>query len=93
MASKKAAGASKNGRDSRAKRLGVKVYGGQFVNAGSIIVRQRGMKFRPGENVSFGKDHTLFSTINGEVVYSKRRILKYDGRRKQETFVNVRAVA
>ena len=62
MAHKKAGGSTKNGRDSESKRLGVKVYGGQQINSGSIIVRQRGTKFHPGNNVGMGKDHTLFAT-------------------------------
>ena len=72
MAHKKAGGSSRNGRDSNAKRLGVKVFGGQEVTAGSIIVRQRGTKFHPGENVGCGKDHTLFSKVNGSVYFNKK---------------------
>lgn len=71
MATKKAGGSSKNGRDSESKRLGVKRYGGQFVLAGNIIVRQRGTKFHPGTNVGLGKDHTLFATMDGIVEFSK----------------------
>lgn len=71
MATKKAGGSSKNGRDSESKRLGVKRYGGQFVNAGNIIVRQRGTKIRAGENVGTGKDHTLFATADGIVRFMK----------------------
>ncbi len=67
MAHKKAGGSSRNGRDSESKRLGVKIYGGQQVSAGSIIVRQRGTKFHNGENVGCGRDHTLFSKANGTV--------------------------
>jgi len=69
MAHKKAGGSTRNGRDSEAKRLGVKVFGGQSVSAGSIIVRQRGTKFHPGNNVGCGHDHTLFATAAGEVVF------------------------
>jgi len=69
MAHKKAGGSTKNGRDSNAKRLGVKRYGGESVNAGSIIVRQRGTRFHPGTNVGCGKDHTLFATANGQIVF------------------------
>ena len=65
MAHKKAGGSSRNGRDSESKRLGLKKYGGQIVQAGNIIVRQRGTKFHPGKNVGIGKDHTLFSKIDG----------------------------
>lgn len=70
MAHKKAGGSSRNGRDSQAKRLGVKVYGGQTVNAGGIIVRQRGTQFHPGNNVGIGKDHTLFALIEGKVKFT-----------------------
>ena len=69
MAHKKGAGSTKNGRDSNAKRLGVKRFGGEFVNAGSIIVRQRGTRFHPGLNVGCGKDHTLFAKADGTVVF------------------------
>ncbi len=69
MAHKKAGGSTKNGRDSNAKRLGVKRYGGQTVSAGSIIVRQRGTRFHAGTNVGCGKDHTLFATVDGQVLF------------------------
>jgi large subunit ribosomal protein L27 len=69
MAHKKAGGSTRNGRDSNANRLGVKRYGGESVNAGSIIVRQRGTRFHPGTNVGCGKDHTLFATATGKVVF------------------------
>ena len=69
MAHKKAGGSSRNGRDSESKRLGVKRYGGQLVSAGSIIVRQRGTQFHPGDNVGLGKDHTLFAEVNGKVEF------------------------
>jgi len=72
MAHKKAGGSSRNGRDSQSKRLGVKSYGGEFITAGSIIVRQRGTKFHPGKNVGCGKDHTLFSKIDGRVSFVKK---------------------
>jgi large subunit ribosomal protein L27 len=71
MAHKKAGGSSRNGRDSESKRLGLKVYGGEVVNAGSILVRQRGTQFHPGQNVGIGKDHTLFAMATGQVKYSK----------------------
>ncbi|MFK7731008.1 MAG: 50S ribosomal protein L27 [Pseudomonadales bacterium] len=70
MAHKKAGGSTRNGRDSEAKRLGVKRYGGQEVNAGTIIVRQRGTRFHPGENVGCGKDYTLFATATGKVEFA-----------------------
>lgn len=69
MAHKKAGGSTRNGRDSESKRLGVKRYGGQVVKAGSILVRQRGTQFHPGENVGCGKDHTLFATTDGVVKF------------------------
>ncbi len=70
MAHKKAGGSSRNGRDSESKRLGVKRFGGQLVSAGSIIVRQRGTRFHPGDNVGIGKDHTLFAKVNGTVKFT-----------------------
>jgi len=73
MAHKKGLGSTRNGRDSNAQRLGVKVYGGQFVTAGSIIIRQRGTRFFPGPNVGKGRDDTLYSRIDGRVVYGARR--------------------
>jgi len=69
MAHKKAGGSSRNGRDSQAKRLGVKAYGGELITAGAIIVRQRGTKFHPGTNVGIGKDHTLFALVDGHVEF------------------------
>jgi len=72
MAHKKAGGSTRNGRDSNAKRLGVKRYGGQDVLAGNILVRQRGTKFHAGENVGIGKDHTLFATANGKVLFQEK---------------------
>ena len=83
MAHKKAGGSSRNGRDSAGKRLGVKKYGGQQVIAGNIIVRQRGTKFHPGENVGIGRDHTLFALTDGAVAFTR----KTGGR----TFVSVLA--
>ncbi|NPA68947.1 MAG: 50S ribosomal protein L27 [Chlorobi bacterium] len=73
MAHKKGMGSSRNGRDSESKRLGVKLYGGQKAVAGNIIVRQRGTKHHPGENVGMGKDHTLFALIDGTVEFRKKR--------------------
>lgn len=72
MAHKKAGGSSRNGRDSQAKRLGVKVYGGESISAGAIIVRQRGTQFHPGDNVGIGRDHTLFALVNGSVRFGRR---------------------
>ena len=73
MAHKKGAGSSKNGRDSKSKRLGVKIFGGQNLTAGNIIVRQRGTVHNPGENVGIGKDHTLFALTDGEVKFTKKK--------------------
>ena len=70
MAHKKAGGSSRNGRDSESKRLGIKVYGGELINAGSILVRQRGTEFHAGQNVGIGKDHTLFALVTGKVKYA-----------------------
>jgi len=72
VAHKKAGGSSKNGRDSESKRLGVKVFGGQTVVAGNIIVRQRGTRFHPGVNVGIGRDHTLFAKSGGSVKFEKK---------------------
>ncbi|MBI2864193.1 MAG: 50S ribosomal protein L27 [Chloroflexi bacterium] len=82
MAHKKGVGSSRNGRDSASKRLGVKRYDGQVVSAGTIIVRQRGTQFDPGNNVGMGRDHTLFSLINGSVKFEqatreKKRVSVY----------------
>ena len=70
MAQKKGGGSTRNGRDSQPKMLGVKKFGGEVINAGSIIVRQRGTKFHPGVNVGIGKDHTLFALVNGSVSFA-----------------------
>ena len=82
MAHKKAGGSTGNGRDSNAKRLGVKRYGGELVSSGSIIVRQRGTRIRPGSNVGLGRDYTLFAKLNGQVKFEwaakgKRRVSVY----------------
>jgi large subunit ribosomal protein L27 len=81
MAHKKGVGSSENGRDSHSKRLGVKLFGGEVARAGNILVRQRGTKFHPGENVGQGRDFTLFALADGTVVYRKTR--------KDRTFVSV----
>jgi large subunit ribosomal protein L27 len=85
MAHKKAGGSSRNGRDSESKRLGLKAYGGELVNAGSILVRQRGTQFHPGMNVGIGKDHTLFALVDGHVEFRTKGP-------KQDKFANVVAV-
>ncbi|MFI5172348.1 MAG: 50S ribosomal protein L27 [Chitinophagales bacterium] len=81
MAHKKGVGSSKNGRESHSKRLGVKIWGGQPVISGNIIIRQRGTEFHPGKNVGMGKDHTIFALIDGVVTFSKGR--------KDRSFVHV----
>jgi large subunit ribosomal protein L27 len=81
MAHKKGVGSSKNGRESESKRLGVKVFGGQEVISGNIIIRQRGTKFHPGKNVGIGRDHTIFAMTDGKVAFSKGM--------KDRTFVSV----
>ena len=73
MAHKKGAGSSRNGRESESKRLGVKLYGGQFAKAGNIIIRQRGTVHHPGDNVGMGKDHTIFALIDGTVTFRKKK--------------------
>lgn len=73
MAHKKGVGSSKNGRESESKRLGVKIFGGQKAIAGNIIVRQRGTRHNPGENVGIGKDHTLFALVDGTVAFKKKQ--------------------
>ena len=82
MAHKKAGGSTRNGRESHSKRLGVKVFGGEQVLAGNIIVRQRGTRVRPGANVGIGTDHTLFAKATGRVQYRKKGV-------EQHTFVSV----
>ena len=89
MAHKKAGGSTSNGRDSQAKRLGVKIFGGQVAKAGSIIIRQRGTKFFPGKNVGMGKDHTLFALKAGKVQFVETQLTKYDGRVYKDKLVNV----
>ena len=75
MAQKKGGGSTRNGRDSKPKMLGVKAFGGELISAGSIIVRQRGTKFHPGENVGVGKDHTLFALVDGHVSFAVKGAL------------------
>ena len=76
MAHKKGGGTTRNGRDSESKRLGVKVYGGQSINAGGIIIRQRGTRVHAGDNVGMGKDHTLFALIDGKVQFTTKGAAK-----------------
>ncbi|MFH0755473.1 MAG: 50S ribosomal protein L27 [bacterium] len=89
MAHKKAGGSTALGRDSQGQRLGVKLYGGQIAKAGSIIIRQRGTKIHPGENVKKGKDDTLFATCEGKVVFTARKLMKFNGKLKETKIVNV----
>ena len=85
MAHKKGVGSSKNGRESESKRIGVKVFGGQFAKAGNIIVRQRGTVHNPGLNVGIGRDHTLFALIDGKVVFRKKQ--------DNKSYVSIEAIA
>lgn len=85
MAHKKAGGSSRNGRDSAGRRLGVKKFGGEEVIAGTIIVRQRGTKYHPGDNIGMGRDHTLFALTDGHVKFIKRKM--------DRTFVTIEPVA
>lgn len=89
MSHKKAGGSTKNGRDSVSKRLGVKLYAGQYVTAGNILVRQKGNKYFAGDNVGMGKDYTLFALSNGTVQFTEKRTTKYDGRVFRDKFVHV----
>lgn len=93
MAHKKAGGSTENGRDSVAKRRGVKRFGGQKVNAGEVIVRQKGFWFRPGKNTHVGKDWTIHADTDGVVSFSQKRMLKFNGRREKATFVHIEPVA
>ena len=89
MAHKKAGGSTALGRDSVSKRLGVKIHSGQFAHAGSIIVRQRGTKFKPGKYVKRGGDDTLYAQISGSVKFIKRKLKKYNGQIKLSNIVSV----
>lgn len=89
MAHKKAGGSTSNGRDSKAKRRGVKRFGGQVVDSGEIIVRQKGFKFRPGLNVHTGTDWTIHASTAGTVKFTQKRVLKFNGRRERCTLVHI----
>jgi len=89
MAHKKAGGSTALGRDSQSKRLGIKIYGGQSVKSGDIIVRQRGSKYEAGRNVKVGGDDTIFSTIVGIVNFQKKAIKNFTGKNVQKTLVHV----
>lgn len=86
MAHKKAGGSTRNGRDSHSKRLGVKRYGGELVQAGNIIIRQRGTAYHPGSNMGIGKDHTLYALVDGKVKFAVKGV-------KQRRFVSIEPVA
>jgi len=89
MSHKKAGGSTKNGRDSNAKRLGVKLYAGEKVRAGNILVRQKGNKFHAGDNVGVGKDFTLFALKDGVVKFSEKKKTKFDGRIFKDKLVHI----
>jgi large subunit ribosomal protein L27 len=89
MAHKKSAGTSLNGRDSNSKRRGVKRFGGQIVDAGEILVRQKGFNFRPGQNVHVGTDWTLHSDVPGTVRFSQKRLVKFNGRSERCTIIHI----
>ncbi len=89
MAHKKAAGSTSLGRDSKSKRLGVKLFGGETAKAGAIIIRQRGTKYHPGLNVLKGKDDTLFAATAGVVEFSDKKLRKFNGKLKASKIVNV----
>lgn len=89
MAHVKGTGTTGLGRDSQGQRLGVKLFGGQIAKIGSIIVRQKGTKFRAGQNVKRAKDDTLFSMVNGTVSFKKKKIKRFNGQLKQATFVSI----
>jgi len=90
MASTKAKGSTKNGRDSQSKRLGVKIYGGEVVKKGQIIIRQRGSKFYAGPNAQLAGDDTIFALKDGVVAFQIRKVSSYAGKRSAKTFVSVR---
>lgn len=84
MAHKKGVGSSKNGRESQSKRLGIKIFGGDFAKAGNILVRQRGTQHHPGKNVGMGKDHTLYALVDGKVVFTRKG--------EDRSFVSIEAI-
>lgn len=89
MAHKLAAGSSKNGRDSKPKYLGVKLYEGQTAKTGNVLIRQRGTKFRAGTNVGIGSDHTLFALKNGIVKFFDKKVVKFTGQKVEKKFVSI----
>ncbi|MDB4978011.1 MAG: large subunit ribosomal protein [Candidatus Peribacteria bacterium] len=93
MAHKKAGGATSNGRDSVAKRRGVKRFGGETVTAGEILIRQKGFWYRPGENTYLGKDWTIHATVPGTVKFTKVRVLKFNGNKERATVIHIQPTA
>ena len=90
MAHKKAGGSTSNVRDSAGRRLGVKIYGGQPARAGQIILRQRGSKYRAGDNVRVGRDDTLYAAVDGIVSFATRKVMKFTGKLKKATLISVK---
>ena len=93
MAHKKAGGTTTNGRDSNAKRRGVKRFGGQVVNAGEVLIRQKGYQFRPGNNTHVGKDWTIHASVDGKVAFSRRKCTSFTGSRAWATIIHIEPVA
>lgn len=93
MAHKKAGGTSENGRDSRAKRRGVKRFGDQAVNAGEVLIRQKGYWYRPGRNTHVGKDWTIHADVTGKVKFSKKKVTSFTGSKSWATFIHVEPTA
>lgn len=91
MAHKKAGGSTSNGRDSYSKRRGVKRHDGEVVNAGEVLIRQKGFWYRPGANTYIGKDWTIHAEVPGKVTFAKKRVLKFNGRREMCTMISVNA--
>lgn len=89
MAHRKAGGSTRLGRDSISKRLGVKLFGGQTVEAGNVIIRQRGSKFRPGKNVKVGNDDTLYAAVDGVIAFTKKKRVGFNGKTKRTVIVGV----
>mgnify|MGYP002478467225 CR=1 FL=1 len=92
MAHKKAGGSTQNGRDSVAKRRGVKRFGGQVVQAGEVLIRQKGYWFRPGANTNVGRDWTIHASVTGVVGFAQKRVQKFNGKKERQTIVSVSAV-
>ena len=92
MAHTKSKGSTALGRDSISKRLGVKLFGGQQANAGAVLIRQRGTKWRAGKNVRKGEDDTLYAGIDGTVTFDKKKITKFNGKLEKKTFINIEPV-